>query len=450
MWFLAMNVISNLLVSWVASVILAMRAFGSEGTVNGEDVWHWTFPAYIVVPLAAAAVLYVGGLLRMRIEKGRIGVSSGTIVCFVLGWVSLFVALDSPMHEWSEQLFWVHMTQHEILVLVSAPLLVLAHPVVVWLWAFPQNWRNTLSRIFLERPVKVAWACISAPFVAWSLHALALWIWHAPGLFDATLHSEWVHAAQHISFTGTAILFWWALIHKHSGRLGYGGAVLYVFTTAVHTSVLGALLTFAPRAWYPSYEQTAPRWHLTALEDQQIGGLIMWIPAGTLLLGFTLLFLARWMRDSDRRWELTRTAEVLRNSSKPSLNTKLVMLVLIPIFAMTLNGCSHTRARERELKSVYILTNGGDARAGRETIRKYGCHTCHTIDGVPGATGLVGPPLNGIRQRSYLAGELPNTPENMMHWIQRPHTVEPQTVMPNMGVTEQDGRDIAAYLYTLR
>jgi len=96
------------------------------------------------------------------------------------------------------------------------------------------------------------------------------------------------------------------------------------------------------------------------------------------------------------------------------------------------------------------LTGGGNARSGRTEIRKYGCNTCHDIAGVPGARGLVGPSLDGVGQRYYLAGELPNTPSNLMLWIEHPRQVEPHTVMPEMGVTEQDGRDIAAYLYTLR
>jgi cytochrome c oxidase assembly factor CtaG/cytochrome c2 len=445
-----MKAITKIWLFSVASVVAAVPTFASERTANAEDLWRWTWPPFIVAPLGIAAALYVAGLIRMKKQAGRIGVSSSTIACFTFGWLSLPLALDSPLHEWSEQLFWVHMTQHEILVLVSAPLLVFAQPGVVWLWSFPQRWRIAISHVLTEKPIRITWACVSAPFAAWGLHALALWVWHAPSLFDATLHSEWVHAAQHISFMATAVLFWWALIQKHSGRLGYGGAVLYVFTTAVHTSILGALLTFAPRAWYPSYAETVPHWHLTALEDQQIGGLIMWIPAGTLLLGFTLVFLALWMKDSDRRWEFTRTAEVLRDSSKARFSAKLLIAALVPTCAVALTGCSHSRQHERELKAAALLTSGGDARAGRQTIRKYGCQTCHTIRGVPGATAQVGPPLNGIRERSYIAGELPNTPENMMHWIQHPHTIEPQTVMPEMNVTEEDSRDIAAYLYTLR
>jgi cytochrome c len=101
-------------------------------------------------------------------------------------------------------------------------------------------------------------------------------------------------------------------------------------------------------------------------------------------------------------------------------------------------------------KEARLWTGGGNARAGRQEIRKYGCNACHSITGVPGARGLVGPPLDNIGNRSYIAGELPNTPDNLMRWIQHPHAVEAHTMMPEMGVTEEDSRDIAAYLYTLR
>ena len=110
-------------------------------------------------------------------------------------------------------------------------------------------------------------------------------------------------------------------------------------------------------------------------------------------------------------------------------------------------GCSDL-SRDT-LRAASITTGGGNAREGRNDIRKYGCYTCHTIAGVPGANGLVGPPLNGIRSRQYIAGELPNTPDNLMRWIQHPRSVEAHTVMPDMNVSEQDSRDIAAYLYTL-
>jgi cytochrome c len=96
------------------------------------------------------------------------------------------------------------------------------------------------------------------------------------------------------------------------------------------------------------------------------------------------------------------------------------------------------------------MTGGGDPERGRAGLRKYGCSSCHTIPGVRGADGLVGPPLTSIGARTYLAGALPNTPENLVRWIRHPQEIRPPNAMPDLGVTEQDGRDIAAYLYTLK
>ncbi len=118
--------------------------------------------------------------------------------------------------------------------------------------------------------------------------------------------------------------------------------------------------------------------------------------------------------------------------------------------ALSIAGIGCSDMDSGRVKAAYITTGGGNARLGRADIRKYGCYTCHTISGVPGARGLVGPPLDGIGQRQYIAGELPNNAANLMRWIQHPHSVEPHTLMPEMGVTETDSRDIAAYLYTLR
>jgi len=123
-------------------------------------------------------------------------------------------------------------------------------------------------------------------------------------------------------------------------------------------------------------------------------------------------------------------------------------LLLLTSCLALLAGCD--RLSEKVVNQAAQLTNGGNARSGRIEIRKYGCNACHEIDGVPGARGLIGPPLDAIGRRYFIAGELPNNPQNLMLWIQHPKQVEPHTAMPEMGVTEQDSRDIAAYLYTLQ
>lgn len=107
-------------------------------------------------------------------------------------------------------------------------------------------------------------------------------------------------------------------------------------------------------------------------------------------------------------------------------------------------------SNEGSYKEAGRITGGGNPHTGKETIRRYGCQGCHTIPGIRDANGLVGPPLDHLSKRIYLAGELPNTTENLMRWIQHPHEIHPRTAMPEMGVSEQDARDISAYLYTLK
>lgn len=122
---------------------------------------------------------------------------------------------------------------------------------------------------------------------------------------------------------------------------------------------------------------------------------------------------------------------------------------LVPAVLLLLSLCACSPQKER-FRTAAQLTGGGDAEAGMTDMRKYGCVGCHTIPGIEGAQGRVGPPLNQFAERIYIAGRLPNTPENLMLWIQKPQQVAPNNAMPNMGINEQDSRDIAAYLYTLR
>ena len=109
-------------------------------------------------------------------------------------------------------------------------------------------------------------------------------------------------------------------------------------------------------------------------------------------------------------------------------------------------GCSRRDGHEREAR----LLTGGDPARGRQQLSNYGCDTCHTIPGLRSADATVGPPLTQIGRRTYLAGRIENTPENMMRWIRQPLSVDEKTAMPNTGVTERDARDITAFLYTLR
>jgi cytochrome c2 len=120
-------------------------------------------------------------------------------------------------------------------------------------------------------------------------------------------------------------------------------------------------------------------------------------------------------------------------------------LVLLSALALLATGCAGT-----SLAAADRTVPGGDASRGPQAISKYGCGACHSIPGVAGANGQVGPPLGGFGERMVIAGRLANTPDNLERWIMDPQAVSPGTDMPEMGVSEPDARDIAAYLYSQR
>jgi len=273
----------------------------------GVSVEQWSAEPWVVIPLVLSAIGYAGGVRALWSRGERKGVRVWEVASFAAGIVILALALLSPLHEASEELFSAHMIQHELLMVVAAPLLILGRPAVVMLWALPPR-----ARVIVGRGTKLAgwrtlWRAATKPFDAWLLHGVAIWVWHVPVLFQATLRSELVHAAQHLSFVGSALLFWWAIIHPPR-RAALGLSIVYLFTTAVHTAVLGALMTFARAPWYPSYASTAAAWGMTPLDDQQVAGLVMWIPASFAYLIAALIILRHWLRSSD--WSLAHDERV--------------------------------------------------------------------------------------------------------------------------------------------
>lgn len=139
------------------------------------------------------------------------------------------------------------------------------------------------------------------------------------------------------------------------------------------------------------------------------------------------------------------TKDLKDGRGKPRYLSLRSLMSLVPLLsACLLCGC------HGDVEETAAAMTGGSPSRGKEVIRRYGCEACHSIPGIAGARGQVGPPLDGIANRTYLAGQLSNTPENLIRWIRDPQSIQPGTAMPEMGVTEQDGKDIAAYLYTLR
>ena len=256
----------------------------------------WAYEPWVFACLAIAAALYALGAWKLwhKAGVGR-GLTLGDAAAFVAGCFTLFVALVSPLDALGGKLFSAHMVQHELLMIVAAPLLVLSRPFGVWLWALPLQWRQMLGQAVRLPVLRVPWRFFSLPLIAWLVHALALWLWHVPAWFDAALADNAIHTLQHLSFLLTALFFWWALLDEQAQAPGNGVAMLYLFTTMIHTGALGALMTFSAAPWYVGYHERSLLFGLSPLEDQQLGGLIMWIPGGLVYLIAGLALGARWI-----------------------------------------------------------------------------------------------------------------------------------------------------------
>ena len=405
-----------------------------SAALTPANIWGaWTFEPAEIILLAAAVLAYGAGLRRLWKNAGRgAGISVRQSASFFGGWLVLAIALVSPLHALGGALFSAHMTQHELLLGLATPLLVVGRPLVAFVWAINAGSRRASAAVFQGKTISNTWRTLSSPLSGFLLHAVGLGVWHLPSFYQATLRSEWVHAAQHTTFIFTGALFWWTMLHARGERAGRGrgAAVGYLFATLLVTGALGAILTFSNTLWYPIYSATTSAWGFTPLEDQQLGGIIMWVPGGLPYLIAALVLLAEWLRESGRNAFTPRASAIAR--------TAALAIILV------ISAC------DRASGDNSLAVDGGDAKRGEREVRKYGCPSCHTFPGLTGSRAIVGPPLAGIADRSFIAGVLPNTPANLVTWLENPPAVAPRTAMPNMGVTGRDARDIAAYLYTLK
>jgi len=272
--------------------VIASSANAHGGAEDSVPGWEWDF--WVTGPLAVSAVLYAAGVASMWRRAGTgSGIQWWQPLCFAAGWLTLFGALCSPLHWLGEHLFTAHMIEHELLMAVAAPLLAVSKPLGAFMRALRKPLRKALTKGAHSAPVRAFWRWLMDPTVATLLHGVALWVWHIPYLFDATVGNELVHRLQHVSFLSSALIFWWALFRGRRADLGVGA--IHVFATMVHMSLLGALFALSPRLLFPVQTAYAPQFGLTPLEDQQLAGLVMWVPAGTIYAGVAIAMVGLWL-----------------------------------------------------------------------------------------------------------------------------------------------------------
>jgi putative membrane protein len=259
-----------------------------------HDLWRaWNADPLIVLGLVLAAVVYARG--------HRPGSDHGRARWFTLALVALAVALLSPLDALSRSLASAHMVQHLLLMLVAAPLLALSAPSGTLLRGTPRPVRRALTRARRGTGVTPArLRVLHHPVTAWLLHVGVLWLWHAASVYEAALRVHGVHALQHGTFLLTGVLFWTTVAGgRVRHRVPAGLGILLVFTMALQSVLLSVLLTFARTPWYAGYRATTAAWGLEPLADQQLAGVIMWVPAGFVYLGAALSLLVALIRSGE-------------------------------------------------------------------------------------------------------------------------------------------------------
>lgn len=282
-------------------IFMTQPAAAHEGGAMPADVWtHWNTNWLMMMSLLLPVHFYVRGATTYNLSSWR-------TAAFVTGIAALFAALISPLDAMSGSLFSAHMAQHLLLVLVAAPLLALSRPTAPLLRGLPIGWGKTFGRLAQVSSLKTLWHTLTRPITVSLLHVSSILLWHIPNWYSAAVSNSALHSLEHLSFFGTALLYWWMLRENDD----YGVRILSVFIVMVSSGLLGALMTFANTAWYVDHVPFVSVWGLTTLEDQQLAGLFMWIPTGVVYVVAAALLLGAWLHAVERRM-LERENQLLR------------------------------------------------------------------------------------------------------------------------------------------
>jgi putative membrane protein len=392
---------------------------------------QWPLDPFILALMAVPALISALGLSRLRRGKA-VGQAPDKlkVAAFAAGMGLVFLAVCSPVETLADTLFFMHMAQHILLMMAAPPLLIWARPGPVFWAAFTPIWQLRIARSWAGLHLDRMFEFLIHPVTVFILFCGVFVFWHLPRPYLWGLSYEAAHFLEHASFLLTALAFW-TIVIEPSGerRLGYAATLIYLTVIVVLSDMPGALMVLSPRLLYPIHEAGAAAWGLTPMQDQALAGLIMWIPAGAIYLGAAIWLFVKLLQASDRRSVNLRRAA-----------SSAMAILLLPLLFV---GCG---AASTPAQTVA----GGDPEHGSVLIGRFGCGACHIIPGIDEARGKVGPPLDQIGERGYLAGVLRNTPDNMIAWLRKPQSVVPGNAMPDMGLDEREARDIAAYLYTIR
>lgn len=270
--------------------------------------WDWRIE--VLLPLFLLGTIYIVGWsrLRRRTNATHNRWRAGALwrpFSYIFGLIFIGIALMSPLDVLASSLFFMHMIQHLLLIMIAPPLLLLANPMAFLLWGLPGGIRikagRFLSRLLNRNAPSRRWLQkATTPAIVWLFWFIAIIGWHDVNAYNAALTYGWVHDVEHLSFFAAGMLFWWHVtgagprLHK---QFGLAGRIAFTLSAVPPNMLTGVVLTFLTVPVYTYYLDVPRVWGISPLVDQQIGGLIMWIPGSMMYLIAVLILIARLLSE---------------------------------------------------------------------------------------------------------------------------------------------------------
>jgi putative membrane protein len=285
--------------------IMLCPSFAFAHSVPGSEAfsWYeWPITPGITLMTVLTVAFYLNGI-RRRIS-GQVTVSATQCASFLLGVLAVYLSIQSPVDVLAERVFYIHQIQHILLRALGPVLIILGTPLPAMVRGIPSSLKGkTLTPIVRSVPVQKLYAFLIHPAVASFMFIAVLYIWQIPSLHNLALEDRTVHDAMHISLLVTGLFFWWLMLDPRpsQGHLSVGTRIVVVAAIIVPNSILGAVIFFYTDVLYTGYDQLHGTWGISALTDQQIGGLIMWIPGAMMNVIVALVLLRRWIHMRPRQ-----------------------------------------------------------------------------------------------------------------------------------------------------
>lgn len=269
----------------------------------------WEFQPIIFVVLLAFGVSFTVGWWRLR-QRGAALSHWWRLLAYWVGLLLVFLALMSPIEVLSGQLFTAHMIQHLMIAMFAPPLLLAPNPLPIIMWGLPLRQRRQIGDLLFSKRSKIRpyLAKLSQPFVAWAAFFLFLWGWHDGNMYNLTLRSEWVHDLEHFTFFYSAMLLWWhitgaaPIFHK---RFSYPVRIFFVIACVPANMIAGVVIALADAVIYTYYLSVPFRtFNISVLDDQRLGGAIMWIPGSMMYVIAVIVLVTLWLSEQEREAKL--------------------------------------------------------------------------------------------------------------------------------------------------